>query len=89
MRLAYMRLAYTHILNNCATARDLRRYNARHDSVLQEIASVVKPYTHESKKTHLPPLWEARSYYSIYFYVLWTPEAEVKSKRYQCFNLVG
>ena len=44
MRLAYMRLAYTHVLNNCATARDLRRYNARHDSVLQEIASVVKPY---------------------------------------------
>ena len=32
-----------HVLNNCAVARDLRRYNARHDAVLQEIMAVVVP----------------------------------------------
>ena len=33
-----------HVLNNCAVARDLRRYNARHDTVLQEIVKSVVPY---------------------------------------------
>ena len=32
-----------HVLNNCAVARDLRRYNARHDAVLQEIVKAVVP----------------------------------------------
>ena len=31
-----------HVLNNCSVARDLRRYNARHDAVLGVIASAVK-----------------------------------------------
>ena len=26
-----------HVLNNCAVARDLRRYNHRHDAILQEV----------------------------------------------------
>ena len=33
-----------HVLNNCAVARDLRRYNARHDAVLQEIVKAVVLY---------------------------------------------
>ena len=33
-----------HVLNNCAVARDLRRYNIRHDAVLQEIALAIQPY---------------------------------------------
>ena len=33
-----------HVLNNCTTARDLRRYNSRHDLVLQDIASSIKPH---------------------------------------------
>ena len=33
-----------HVLNNCTTARDLRRYNSRHDLVLQDIASAIKPH---------------------------------------------
>ena len=33
-----------HVLNNCAVARDLRRYNVRHDAVLQEIVKAVVPY---------------------------------------------
>ena len=33
-----------HVLNNCSTARNLRRYNVRHDLVLQEIAAVIKPH---------------------------------------------
>ena len=37
-----------HVLNNCTTARDLRRYNTRHDLVLQEIASAIKPYLNKS-----------------------------------------
>ena len=32
-----------HVLNNCAVARDLGRYNHRHDAILQEIAAVVEP----------------------------------------------
>ena len=32
------------MLNNCTIARDLRRYNTRHDLVLTEIASAVRPY---------------------------------------------
>ena len=32
-----------HVLNNCSVARDLRRYNIRHDLVLQEIASAIRP----------------------------------------------
>ena len=32
-----------HVLNNCSIARDLRRYNIRHDLVLQEIASAIRP----------------------------------------------
>ena len=32
-----------HILNNCPTARNLRRYNARHDAVLQEVSSAIVP----------------------------------------------
>ena len=31
-----------HVLNNCPVARDLRRYNARHDAVLSVLASVVQ-----------------------------------------------
>ena len=31
-----------HVLNNCTTARDLRRFNSRHDLVLQDIASAIK-----------------------------------------------
>ena len=33
-----------HVLNNCAVARDLRRYNVRHDGVLKEIAEAIQPY---------------------------------------------
>ena len=33
-----------HVLNNCCSAMNLRRYNDRHDLVLQEIASAIKPY---------------------------------------------
>ena len=33
-----------HVLNNCCLAMKLRRYNDRHDLVLQEIASAIKPY---------------------------------------------
>ena len=33
-----------HVLNNCMVARDLRRYNVRHDGVLKEIAAAIKPY---------------------------------------------
>ena len=33
-----------HVLNNCTTARDLQRYNSRHDLVLQDIASAIKPH---------------------------------------------
>ena len=33
-----------HVLNNCAVARDLRRYNVRHDGVLKEIAAAIQPY---------------------------------------------
>ena len=33
-----------HVLNNCTTARDLRRYNFRHDLVLREIASTIESY---------------------------------------------
>ena len=32
-----------HVLNNCRVARDLRRYNIRHDCVLQEIAKAIMP----------------------------------------------
>ena len=37
-----------HVLNNCPVAKHLRRYNTRHDKVLYEIATAVKP--------HLPTL---------------------------------
>ena len=33
-----------HMLNNCRSARDLRRYNHRHSLVLQEFASAIKLY---------------------------------------------
>ena len=33
-----------HVLNNCAVARDLWRYNACHDAVLQEIVDAVVPH---------------------------------------------
>ena len=33
-----------HVLNNCAVARDLRRYNTRHDAVLQEVVKSVVPH---------------------------------------------
>ena len=32
------------MLNNCPVARELRRYNARHDVVLKEIAAAIQPY---------------------------------------------
>ena len=32
-----------HVLNNCSVARDLSHYNIRHDLVLQEIASAIRP----------------------------------------------
>ena len=32
------------MLNNCAVARDLRRYNVHHDGVLKEIAAAIQPY---------------------------------------------
>ena len=31
-----------HVLNNCSYARDCRRYNKRHDAVLQEIVSTIR-----------------------------------------------
>ena len=31
-----------HVLNNCIMARDFRRYNIRHDAVLQEIAVAIQ-----------------------------------------------
>ena len=31
-----------HILNNCSVARDARRYNLRHDSILKTLASTIK-----------------------------------------------
>jgi len=36
------RQSLLHVLNNCSVARDLRRYNHRHDAVLQEIVNFVK-----------------------------------------------
>ena len=32
-----------HVQNNCSVARDLRRYNTRHNLVLQEIANAIRP----------------------------------------------
>ena len=37
------RQSLLHILNNCKVARNLRRYNQRHDAVLQEIVKVIQP----------------------------------------------
>ena len=37
-------LSLLHVLNNCTVARDLRRYNIRHDAVLQEIAVAIRSY---------------------------------------------
>ena len=37
-----------HVLNNCSVARDARRYNTRHDLVLQEIASAIRPFLRPS-----------------------------------------
>ena len=37
------RQSLLHVLNNCSVARDLRRYNHRHDAVLREIVNFVKP----------------------------------------------
>ena len=37
-----------HVLNNCSVARDAHRYNTRHDLVLQEIASAIRPFLHPS-----------------------------------------
>ena len=34
-----------HVLNTCKAARDARRYNVRHDTVLNEIVSLVSAYT--------------------------------------------
>ena len=39
-----------HILNNCTTALKLRRYNARHDQVLQTIAKFMKQQVSEDMK---------------------------------------
>ena len=33
-----------HVLNNCPVARELRRYNVRHDVVLKEITAAIQPY---------------------------------------------
>ena len=41
------RQSLIHVLNCCRVARDLRRYNIRHDAVLKVIADTVKE--------HLPP----------------------------------
>jgi len=38
-----------HVLNNCTTALEARRYNERHDNVLQAIYSFLRD--------HLPPCW--------------------------------
>ena len=38
------RQSLLHVLNNCAVARDLRRYNRRHDAVLQEVVESVVPH---------------------------------------------
>ena len=32
------------MLNNCPVARELRRYNVRHDVVLKAIAAAIQPY---------------------------------------------
>ena len=37
-------LSLLHVPNNCDVARDLRRYNIRHDLVLQKIAAAIKPH---------------------------------------------
>ena len=34
-----------HVLNTCKAARDARRYNVRHDTVLNEIVSLISAYT--------------------------------------------
>ena len=44
------RQSLIHVLNCCRVARDLRRYNVRHDAVLKVIADTVKE--------HLPPSHE-------------------------------
>ena len=31
-----------HVLNNCSVARDYRRYNVRHDSILRAITETVR-----------------------------------------------
>ena len=40
--LCHEKQSLLHILNNCSVARDARRYNQRHDSVLQAIAAAVR-----------------------------------------------
>ena len=39
--LCHQNQSLLHVLNNCAVARDARRYNSRHDAVLAEIATAV------------------------------------------------
>ena len=38
-----------HVLNQCPTALNLRRYNTRHDSVLKEIEQGVRPHLSEGE----------------------------------------
>ena len=37
------RQSLIHVLNCCSVARDLRRYNPRHDQVLQVVADTIRP----------------------------------------------
>ena len=43
------RQSLPHVLNNCSTAMDLRRYSKRHDEVLQVLGVFIR--------SHLPPLF--------------------------------
>ena len=42
--LCHQHQSLLHVLNNCEVARDLRRYNVRHDAVLQEIVTAIQPH---------------------------------------------
>ena len=39
-----------HVLNTCGAARDARRFNTRHDAVLEEIVSLLSAYTEPPAK---------------------------------------
>ena len=43
-KLCGMRQTLPHVLNQCPIALQLRRYNTRHDAVLQVIVSGIKPF---------------------------------------------